>query len=106
MKEYLKEVEKEVLKTLAPLIKENKPVLMLEAFSNSSTNEIEDYYNTIKSFGYEIYDMSPLDNIVDCVGPLTSEEFLFYTRKIIDNGNLFCIHKDEVDKFKYDLGFN
>tara|TARA_B110000858_G_scaffold107140_1_gene122517 strand:+ start:9819 stop:11504 length:1686 start_codon:yes stop_codon:yes gene_type:complete len=91
--------DKEVLKTLAPLIKANKPVLMLEAFSNSSNNEIKDYYNTIKSFNYEIYDMSPLDNITDCVGPLTSEEFVHYTKKVIDNGNLFCIHESEIDKY-------
>ena len=72
---------------------------MLEAFSNSSNNEIKDYYNTIKSFNYEIYDMSPLDNITDCVGPLTSEEFVHYTKKVIDNGNLFCIHESEIDKY-------
>jgi len=91
--------DKEVLKTLSPLIKKNRPVLMVEAFVNLTEEEMEDYYNTLKSFDYEIYDVSPLDNKTDCTGPLTKEEFKYYTKKIIDNGNFFCFHKDEVPKY-------
>jgi FkbM family methyltransferase len=91
--------DKEVLKTLSPLIKKNRPVLMVEAFVNLTEEEMEDYYNTLKSFDYEIYDVSPLDNKTDCTGPLTKEEFKYYTKKIIDNGNFFCFHKDEVLKY-------
>jgi FkbM family methyltransferase len=91
--------DKEVLKTLSPLIKKNKPVLMVEAFVNLTEEEMEDYYNTLKSFDYEIYDVSPLDNKTDCTGPLTKEEFKYYTKKIVDNGNFFCFHKDEVPKY-------
>lgn len=91
--------DKEVLKTLSPLIKKNRPVLMVEAFINLTEEEMEDYYNTLKSFDYEIYDVSPLDNKTDCTGPLTKEEFKYYTKKIVDNGNFFCFHKDEVLKY-------
>ena len=91
--------DKEVLKTLAPLIKQNKPVLMVESFQSSTPEEVLDYYNVLKSFGYEIYDVSPLDNKTDCVGPLTFEEFEYYTYKIVQNGNWFCFHKDEISKY-------
>ena len=37
--------------------------------------KIVDFYDTLKSFEYEIYDVSPLDNKTDCTGPLTLEEF-------------------------------
>ena len=93
--------DKEVLKTLSPLIKSNKPVLMVEAFIGSTKEEIEDYYNVLKSFDYEIFDVSPLDNKTDSTGPLSLEEFEYYTHKVVDNGNFFCFHKDEVSK--YDL---
>jgi hypothetical protein len=93
--------DKEVLKTLSPLIKQNKPVLMVEAFMALSKEEIKDYYNVLKSFDYEIYDVSPLDNKTDCTGPLTLEEFEYYIYNIVDNGNFFCFHKDEI--YKYNL---
>jgi FkbM family methyltransferase len=91
--------DKEVLKTLAPLIKKNKPILMVEAFRGSTKNEIIDYYETIKSFDYEIYDVSPLDNKTDCVGPLSINEFGYYTYNVVDNGNFFCFHKDDLTKY-------
>ena len=37
--------DKEVLKTLAPLINRNKPVLMVEAFIGLTKDEIKDYYD-------------------------------------------------------------
>jgi FkbM family methyltransferase len=91
--------DKEVLKTLRPIIEKNKPVLMVEAFVSLTDDEIEDFYNTLKSFDYEIYDVSPLDNKTDCTGPITKDEIVHYIRKIVDNGNFFCFHKDEVQKF-------
>jgi FkbM family methyltransferase len=91
--------DKEILKTLSPLIISNKPVLMVEAFRGLTKNEILDFWNILKSFNYEIYDVSPLDNKTDCVGPLTLEEFEYYIYKIMDNGNFFCFHKDEVSKY-------
>ena len=91
--------DKEVLKTLSPLIKKNKPVLMVEAFRDLTQEEILDFWNVLKSFDYEIYDISPLDNKTDCTGPLTLEEFEYYIYKVVDNGNFFCFHKDEVPKY-------
>jgi FkbM family methyltransferase len=96
-------LDKEVLKTLAPIINKNRPVLMVEAFISLTNEEIEDYYNVLKSFDYEIYDVSPLDNKTDCVGPLTKEEFGHYIHKVVDNGNFFCFHKDEVHKYNLPL---
>ena len=43
--------------------------------------------------------MSPLDNITDCVGPLTKEEFVYYNEKIIDNGNILCIHESKLEEY-------
>jgi FkbM family methyltransferase len=91
--------DKEVLKTLSPLIKKNRPVLMVEAFRDLTQEEILDFWNVLKSFDYEIYDVSPLDNKTDCTGPLTLEEFEYYIYKVVDNGNFFCFHKDEVPKY-------
>jgi FkbM family methyltransferase len=91
--------DKEVLKTLSPLIKKNKPVLMVEAFRDLTQEEILDFWNVLKSFDYEVYDVSPLDNKTDCTGPLTLEEFEYYIYKVVDNGNFFCFHKDEVPKY-------
>jgi FkbM family methyltransferase len=92
-------LDKEVLKTLTPIIKNNKPVLMVEAFRSLNKEEILDFYNVLKSFDYEIYDVSPLDNKTDCTGPLTLEEFEYYIYNILDNGNFFCFHKDEIHKY-------
>lgn len=91
--------DKEVLKTLRPIIEKNKPVLMVEAFQSLTKDEINDFYDTIKSFGYELYDASPLDNPTDCVGPLTKDEIAYYIYNIMQNGNFFCFHKDEVHKY-------
>jgi len=93
-------LDKEVLKTLAPLIKKNRPVLMVEAFEGLSKEEVLDFWNVLKSFDYEAYDVSPLDNKTDCTGPLTYEEFEYYLYNIVE-GNFFCFHKDETHK--YDL---
>jgi len=91
--------DKEVLKTLRPIIEKNRPVLMVEAFRALTDEEIDDFYNTIKSFGYELYDVSPLDNKTDCTGPITKEEIAHYIRRVIDNGNFFCFHKDDIHRY-------
>jgi hypothetical protein len=91
--------DKEVLKTLTALIKQNKPVLMVEAFKGLTQEEIKDYYNVLKSLEYEIYDISPLDNKTDCTGPLSLEEFEYYIYKIVDNGNFFCFHKSKAHEY-------
>ena len=72
---------------------------MVEAFKFLTELELEDYFNTINSLGYDIYDISPLDNITDCVGPLDIDEFKYFTYNICDNGNFLCVHKDQVNKY-------
>jgi FkbM family methyltransferase len=91
--------DKEVIKTLKPLIETNKPVLMVEAFRSLTNEEINDFYDTISSLGYYFYDVSPLDNKNDCTGPITKEEISYYIRNVMDNGNFFCFHKDETSKY-------
>jgi FkbM family methyltransferase len=91
--------DKEILKTLSPLIKKNKPILMVEAFKDLTKEEILDFWNVLKSFDYEIYDVSPLDNKTDCTGPLTLEEFEYYIYRIVDNGNFLCFHKNNISKY-------
>jgi len=92
-------LDKEVLKVLKPIIEKNKPVLMVEAFKNMTSEEINDFYNVLKSFDYDIYDMSPLDNVTDCAGPITHEEFEHYVYHIVDNGNFLCFHKDNIPQY-------
>jgi FkbM family methyltransferase len=91
--------DKEVLKTLFSLIKQNKPVLMVEAFKGLTKEEIKDYYDVLKLLEYEIYDVSPLDNKTDCTGPLSLEEFEYYIYNIVDNGNFFCFHKSKTHEY-------
>jgi FkbM family methyltransferase len=91
--------DKEILKTIKPLIETNKPILMVEAFKFLTEPELEDYFNVIDSLGYKIYDISPLDNIKDCVGPLDMDEFKYFTYKICENGNFLCVHKDDIKKY-------
>ncbi len=88
-----------VLQTLIPLIKKNKPVLMVEAFANLTDEESIELFNTILECDYVMYDMSPLDNITDCVGPLSKEEFLHYNKKVIDGGNILCVHKSKIENY-------
>lgn len=91
--------DKEILKTLAPIIEKNHPVLMVEAFKFLTPDDIKDYYNTIVNFGYKIYDISPLDNITDCAGPLKLDEFEHFIYNVCDNGNFICVHTDDVKKY-------
>jgi FkbM family methyltransferase len=88
-----------VLQTLVPLIKKNKPVMMVEAFKFFTQEESIELYDVIKECGYNMYDMSPLDNITDCVGPLSKEEFIYYNKEVIDNGNILCVHESRVEEF-------
>jgi FkbM family methyltransferase len=92
-------LDKDILKMLKPIIDKNRPVLMVEAFRNLSKKEIKDFYDILKLFNYEIYDVSPLDNKTDCTGPITKDEFEHYVYNIVDNGNFFCFHKDEIHKY-------
>lgn len=91
--------DKEIIKTLKPIIEKNRPLLMVEAFKFLTPEEIKDYYHTITNLGYKIYDISPLDNITDCAGPLKADEFQHFIYNVCDNGNFLCVHKDEVKNY-------
>jgi FkbM family methyltransferase len=91
--------DKEVIKTLYPIINKNRPLLMTEAFKYLTEAELEDYYNTINNLNYSIYDISPLDNINDCAGPLDINEFKYFTVKVCDNGNFLCVPNEKVKQY-------
>lgn len=91
--------DKEIIKTIIPLIEKNRPVLMVESFKFLTEAELDDYFNVINSLGYKIYDISPLDNITDCAGPLDNDEFKYFTYNVCDNGNFICVHKDDIKKY-------
>ena len=90
--------DKEIIKTLGPLIERSKPLLLVEAFKQLSSSEILDYFESIKKHDYEIYDVSPRDDKLEGVGPLTLEEFEYNIKYINGNGNFLCVHKDDLLK--------
>ena len=91
--------DKEIIKTLSPVISNSHPVIMVEAFRNLSGEEVKDFYNTLNNLDYLIYDASPHNEKDNCVGPLSEEEFSFYLYKIMNGENFLCFHKDDIDKF-------
>lgn len=91
--------DKEIIKSIIPLINKNKPNIIIQAFKSLTQKEIVDYYNTINSLGYKIYDISPLNNINDCTGPLNRDDFEYFIYNICNNGNLLCVHKDNIKNY-------
>lgn len=83
----------EILKSLQNLIRENKADILLK------TSNEKNCFDIIKSIGYDVYDVSPLDNITDCTGPLSKEEFNYYSDNISKEGNFLCVHKDNIKKY-------
>jgi len=83
----------EILKNLQSYIKENKSDILLK------TSNQKNCFDLIKSLGYDVYDVSPLDNITDCTGPLSKEEFDYYSDNVSKDGNFLCVHKDNVSKY-------
>ena len=92
--------DKEIIKTLSPIIDRCKPLLVVEAFESLSKDEIKDYFNSITKYDYLIYDISPMDNLIDCMGPLNLKEFEHNIYKVNKNGNFLCIHKDKLSEYK------
>ncbi len=82
--------DKEIIKTLTPILLSNKPIIMTEAFQALSVDEVEDFYNTLNSIGYLIYDTSPHNDVYSCVGPLDLEEFKYYLYNVMNGENFFC----------------
>jgi hypothetical protein len=82
-----------VLKNLQKSIEENKADILLK------TSNEKNCFDIIESIGYHIYDVSPADNISDCAGPLSKEEFNYYSDNVSKEGNFLCVHKDNVKKY-------
>ena len=50
--------DKEIIKTIYPILKTIRPVLFSELYSGLTKVEIEDLINTVKNASYKIYDVS------------------------------------------------
>ena len=48
--------DKDILKTLIPIIKEHTPYLITEIYNGLTPNEVQDLLDTIHSLGYKAYD--------------------------------------------------
>jgi len=91
--------DKEIIKTLSPIISNSHPVIMVEAFRNLSKEETNDFFNTLNELDYLIYDASPHNEKENCVGPLSKEEFSYYLHKIMNGENFLCFHKSVIEYF-------
>jgi FkbM family methyltransferase len=57
--------DKEILKSIAPVISQYKPVIIAECFPKLNTEERIDLYNTIAKHGYDLYYFRDIDRIDD-----------------------------------------
>ena len=48
--------DKDILKTISPIIEEHKPYLISEIYDGLDTSEVKDLLDTIQGLGYKIYD--------------------------------------------------
>jgi len=87
------------LKEKISLIENNKSDLMINSSKSMTDSQINEYFNLIDSLDYKIYDASPFNNINDCVGPLDNDEFKYFIHNVSNNGNFFCVHKDNIKKY-------
>jgi FkbM family methyltransferase len=59
--------DKEILKSIAPVISQYKPVIIAECFPKLNTEERVDLFNTIAKHGYDLYYFRDIDRIEDTV---------------------------------------
>jgi hypothetical protein len=83
---------------LQNLIVNNTPLLLFNAIPNLHIDNIKSQYTFLNELGYEIYDISPVNNINDAVGPLSYDEFIYYTQKIC-TGNFLGVYKNNIKKY-------
>jgi len=72
---------------------------MLEVFRSLDTKEVKDFYKTLVSLDYLIYDASPHNEINSVAGPLDESEFEYFLYNVMKGENFFCFHKDCIDSF-------
>jgi hypothetical protein len=92
-------IDNQLLNSIKHLIDENKPKLLIKSFIEFSNEEILNFYKNLNALNYKIYDISPVDNLNDSVGPLSEKEFEHYISNRIINGNFLCIHRNDVEKY-------
>ena len=59
--------DKEILKSIAPIISQYKPIIIAECFPRLTTTERVDLYNTIAKHGYDLYYFRDIDRLNDTV---------------------------------------
>jgi len=80
--------DKDILKTLAPIIDEHKPYLISEIYDGLDRSEVQDLLDTIQGYGYKIYDEEINKCDINNLGPqISSAEQI----KPGSGHNLFCV---------------
>lgn len=87
-----KENNCDVLTKLEDYLKENKSDVLLKV------SKLTNCFDVLNRNDYVIYDVSPFDNTTDCTGPLSKEEFEYYSKKVCTT-NFLCVHKTNIDKY-------
>ena len=80
--------DKDILKTLTPLINKHKPVLITEIYNGLNKEEVQDLIETIQNLGYKAYDEKNNNLNIENLG----KEITSYLDIQIGSGhNLICI---------------
>lgn len=87
------------LKDLSPLVLKNKPILLMKSLNTVTKQESDECFNLLNNLNYKIYDVSPFDDIEDCVGPISKEEFEYYSNRVCVDGNFLCLHSSDVKSY-------
>jgi FkbM family methyltransferase len=81
--------DKDIIRTIEPLLKKNKPVLITEIYSGFDNSEVQDLIDVIHSVGYKAYDEN--NNKLD-IENLGKEIKSYKDINILSGHNLICIY--------------
>ena len=87
------------LQDLSPLVLKNKPILLIKSLNTVTKQESDECFDLLNNLNYKIYDASPFDDIEDCVGPISKEEFEYYSNRVCVDGNFLCLHSSDVKSY-------
>ncbi len=87
------------LQDLSPLVLKNKPILLMKSLNTVTKQESDECFDLLNNLNYKIYDVSPFDDIEDCVGPISKEEFEYYSNRVCVDGNFLCLHSSDVKSY-------
>jgi len=80
--------DKEIIKTIRPILESHRPVLITEIYNGLDKTEVQDLIDTIHSIGYKAYDEKNNNLNIDNLG----KEITSYQDINIESGhNLICI---------------